>query len=181
MGDILLRLYPIATSGTMAPTWYVLRSKPNKEEFFWGQLIAHLIEVYYPVIRAKAVNPRAHKDKPFLPGHLFINVNLQDKPPSFFDGLPGSRGLIMDDSGPAVVPDALIAAIRCRVDQINAISGEETYGAPVDLDNLIQDCSLSDFTTIFDDCLSGNERVHRLHDLLHGEFVPENLSGAVHA
>ena len=180
MGDILLRLYPIATNGTMAPTWYVLRSKPNKEEFFWGQLIAHLVEVYYPVIRAKAVNPRAHKDKPFLPGHLFINVNLQDNPPSFFDGLPGSRGLIMDDTGPVMVPDALIAAIRCRVDQINATSGDETGGAPVDLDTVIQDRSLPGFTAIFDDCLSGNERVHRLYSLLRGEFVLEEMSGAVY-
>jgi hypothetical protein len=53
----------------MAPAWYVLRSKPNQEDFLWGQLIARRIEVYYPCIRAKVVNPRTRKIKPSFPGY----------------------------------------------------------------------------------------------------------------
>jgi hypothetical protein len=162
----------------MALGWYVLRSKPNKEEFFWGQLIAHFIEVYYPYIRAKAANPRAHKDKPYLPGHLFIHVDFHDNPPFFFDGLPGSRGFVMDGIGPAVVPDALIVAIRCKVDQVNTTSGADIHSATSGQDFAMSDSPSPDFATIFDDCLSGNERVHRLHCLLRGELVPVNLTVA---
>ena len=168
---------PYATSGIMAPTWYVLRSKPNKEEFFWGQLIAHFIEVYYPCIRAKAINPRAYKDKPYLPGHLFIHVDLQELPPSFLEGLPGSRGLITDGDLPIAVPETLIAAIRRRVDQINATVSPAILSLPTGQAFAIQDCPSTGFETIFDGCLSGNERVHRLHCLLRGERLPVELPG----
>jgi hypothetical protein len=161
----------------MAPGWYVLRSKPNKEEFFWGQLMAHFIEVYYPCIRAKAANPHAHKDKPFLPGHLFIHVDLQDNPPAFLEGMPGSRGLVMDDTEPAVVPDGLIAAIRRLVNQINGTGGEEIPGAPAGQAHAIENLGLTGYEALFDGCLSGEERVHRLHRLLRGEWLPVELPG----
>jgi hypothetical protein len=161
----------------MTPTWCVLRSKPNKEEFFWGQLMAHFIEVYYPCIRAKAVNPHAHKDKPYLPGHLFIHVDLQENPQAFLDGLPGSRGLVMDGTGPAVVPDALIGAIRRQVDQINATGGKEVLGLPAVQVLAIQDRPLTGYQTLFSGCLSGEERVRRLIRMLCSERQPVEVPG----
>ena len=161
----------------MVPTWYVLRSKPNKEEFFWGQLMAHFIEVYYPRIRAKAVNPHTLKDKPYLPGYLFIHVDLHENPPAYLEGMPGSRGLIMDDTQPVAVPEGLIAAIRRRVDHINATGGEETSSLPAGQAFARQDLYLTEYESIFDDCVSGNERVHRLHRFLRGELVPADLLG----
>ena len=41
----------------MAEAWYVIRSKPNKEEFLAGQLSAYGIKVFYPRIRVKTVRP----------------------------------------------------------------------------------------------------------------------------
>jgi len=161
----------------MAPSWYVLRSKPNKEEFFWGQLMAHLIEVYYPCVRAKVASPHAHKDKPFLPGHLFIHVDLQENPPAFLEGMPGSRGLVMDDAQPVVVPEALITAIRQQVDQINASGGEEANDQPAEQTIATQKFPFSGYESFFDSCLSANERVHRLHCLLRGESLPADLPG----
>jgi transcription antitermination factor NusG len=161
----------------MALTWYVLQSKPNKEEFFWGELIAHFIEVYYPCIRAKAANPRAHKDKPYLPGHLFIHIELQDLPFAFFNNLPGSRGLVTCEDEPAPVPDALIAIIRRRVNQINATGGEEMPGLSAGVAFARQDLPLTGYETFFDGCLSGKERVHRLRDLLRGELQPVEIPG----
>jgi hypothetical protein len=122
---------PDAWCEIMALTWYVLRSKPNKEDFFWSQLLAHQIEVYYPCIRAKVVNPRARKLKPYFPGYLFVHVDPKEVTTSFLNWLPGSRGLVAFDSQPASVPDALIAAIRHRVDQINSAGGEQLPGLPV--------------------------------------------------
>ena len=161
----------------MAPTWYVLRSKPNKEEFFWGQLMAHFIEVYYPSIRSKAANPHAHKDKPYLPGHLFIHVDLHENPPSFLDGMPGSGGLVMDGTQPIAVPDALIDAIRRRVDQINATGIQEAPGLHSEQIPATQEYPLSWYEIIFDNCLSGNERVHRLRSLMRSGLLPVELPG----
>lgn len=56
----------------MTLQWFVLRSKPNKEDFFYDQLLAHRLEVFYPCIRVQVVNPRTRKIKPYFPGYLFI-------------------------------------------------------------------------------------------------------------
>ncbi|MGB8214542.1 MAG: transcription termination/antitermination NusG family protein [Anaerolineales bacterium] len=160
----------------MAPGWYVLRSKPNKEEFFWGQLIAHQVEVYYPCIQAKAANPRAHKDKPYFPGHLFVHVDLQDEISFFLDGMPGSAGLVMFGEQPARVPDGLITTIRLWVDQINATGGEATPGLGLEqMAGLHPDFS-DGYAAIAGSGLSGNERVHALLNVLRGRQAPVELS-----
>jgi Transcription termination factor nusG len=176
MGFHLSRQHLHYGFGTMAPSWYILRSKPNKEEFFWGQLVAHFIEVYYPYIRAKAVSPRAHKDKPFFPGHLFIYVNLLETTPAFLDWLPGSKGLVMHKEQPLMVPPQLIASIRRQVDRINAMNGEGMHDLQLGRSFCLQESALAGYETIFDDCLSRNERVHRLLCLLRGEQLPVELA-----
>jgi transcription antitermination factor NusG len=161
----------------MALTWYVLQSKPNKEEFFWGELIAHFIEVYYPCIQAKAANPHAYKDKPYLPGHLFIHVDLQVQSPDIFKNMPGSRGLVTCGDQPAPVPEALITIIRQHVNRINATGGEKIPGMSAGVAFARPDFPLTGYKTFFDGCLSGEERVRRLRGLLRGELQPVDLPG----
>ena len=112
----------------MANLWYVLRSKPNKEEFFWSQLLAHRIETFYPCIPAKAVNPRARKVKAYFPGYLFVRVDLECINPSLLHWMPGSGGLVTFDSIPACVPDALIAIIRRNLDNFNLTISQPLQG-----------------------------------------------------
>lgn len=162
----------------MAISWYVLRSKPNKEDFFWGQLLAHHIEVYYPCIRAKAVNPRARKIKPYFPGYLFIHVDLQEITISFLNWMPGSRGLVSFDEQPASVPDGLIAAIRCRVDQINAAGGEKLVDLQSGDKVIIQVGPFAGQEAIFDTTLSGNARARVLLGILRGRQLPIEISSA---
>jgi transcription antitermination factor NusG len=179
-GDLYFQVdIPEKGLGTMALSWYILRSKPNKEEFFWGQLIAHFIEVYYPCIRAKVVSPRTYKDKPFFPGHLFIYIDILEITPSFLEWLPGSRGLVMNNAQPILVPDTLIASIHYQVDQINAGGREAVRGRQAGELFKMQESFTAGYETIFDSCLSGNERVHRLLDLLRGERSPVELTGVV--
>jgi transcription antitermination factor NusG len=162
----------------MTLAWYVLRSKPNKEDFFWGQLLAHRIEVFYPRIRAKTVNPRARKVRPYFPGYLFIHVDLQTVTTSFLNWLPGSRGLVAFDTEPACVPDALIVTIRQRVDQINADSSPGLPNWQPGEVVVIQDGPFAGQEAIFDTCLSGNQRVRVLLNLLRGRQLPIELPGA---
>jgi transcription antitermination factor NusG len=162
----------------MALAWYVLRSKPNKEDFFWGQLLAHQIEVYYPRIRVKTVNPRARKVKSYFPGYLFVHVDLQSMPVNFLNWLPGSQGLVAFDVQPACVPDVLIAAIRQRVDQINSAGSAELPTWQPGEVVAIQDGPFAGHEAIFDTCLSGNQRVRVLLKLLRGTQIPVELPGA---
>ena len=60
----------------MSGLWYALRSKPNKEEALWRELLAGSYEVFYPQLHVQPVNPRSRKVRPYFPGYLFINIDL---------------------------------------------------------------------------------------------------------
>ena len=50
----------------MDASWYVLHSKPRKEEFLLDQLRLHGFESYCPLVRVATVNPRARKVRPLV-------------------------------------------------------------------------------------------------------------------
>jgi hypothetical protein len=70
----------------MAVSWYVIRSKPNKEDFLANQLSAYSIKAFYPSIRVKPVNSRARKIKAFFPTYLFVDVDLDTVSPPLCSG-----------------------------------------------------------------------------------------------
>ena len=96
--------------------WYVMHSKPQKEKWLYDQLDALQIEAYCPSVRAKN---GVHKSKPYFPGYLFLNVDLQLTGISLLQWIPGSLGLVSFGGEPASVPDGLLQRIRHRVDEIN--------------------------------------------------------------
>jgi transcription antitermination factor NusG len=102
--------------------WYVLRSKPHKERILWRQLRDQGFEVFYPHILLHTVKPGVIKNKPLFPGYLFVNVNLDLVGKSTFNWMPLSNGLVSIDGKPALVPEALINAIRRHLDSINTVS-----------------------------------------------------------
>ena len=162
----------------MPAAWYVLHSKPNKEDFFYGQLLANRLEVYYPCLRVKPINPRSRKIRSYFPGYLFVRIDLQVVTSSFLNRVPGSRGLVSFESQPASVPDALIAAIRHRVDQINAEGQGLIAGLKPGEVVIIQDGPFAGQEAIFDARISGNERVRVLLKILRGRQLPIELPGA---
>jgi transcriptional antiterminator RfaH len=162
----------------MALAWYVIRSKPNKEEFFWSQLLARRFETYYPSIPSKAVNPRARKVKPYFPGYVFIHVDLQEVSASALHWLPGSAGLVSFDREPASVPDALIALIRRKVDQINQVSADPLHGLKPGDTVTIMEGPFAGQEAIFDSCRTGSQRVRVLIQLLQSRQLPVELPAA---
>lgn len=159
----------------MSKGWYILRSKPNKEDFLLGQVLAYQVEAYYPAVRARAVNPRARKYKPYFPGYLFVHVDLQQTPSSFWRWLPGARGLVAFGETPAPVPETLLGAIRRKVSQINEAGGEQLFGLKSGDVVFVQSGPFSDYSAIFDRCLSGNDRARVLIRSLQGAYLPVEL------
>lgn len=159
----------------MASSWYVLRSKPNKEDFLWGQVSAHELEVFYPSIRVKTVNPRARKYRPYFPGYLFVHVDLSTLAQSFWHWLPGASGLVSFDESPALVPDALIEAIRRKCQAINTAGGEQLLGLQPGDPVVIHSGPFASYEAIFDRCTSGTDRVRVLLKILRDSTIPVEL------
>ncbi len=159
----------------MATLWYALRSKPNKEDFLWKQLQADKFETFYPRVRVQTVNPRARKIRPYFPGYLFVHVDLALAGFSALNWMPGSGGLVTFGGEPPEVPDGLIAALRKRIEAINAAGGETLEGLKPGDVVIIEEGPFEGYEAIFDARLSGNERVRVLLKLLSKQQVPLDL------
>lgn len=153
----------------MSQSWYVLHSKPNKEDFLFSQLRHRDIEVFFPRLRVKPVNPRARKVKPFFPGYLFVQVDLEETPISSLAYVPGANSVVSFDHQPAIVPDDVIHTIKKNVDRINEnpdlYYNQLSHGDPV----TIQGGPFEGYQAIFDTRLEGSERVRLLVRLLRGQ------------
>jgi transcription antitermination factor NusG len=159
----------------MAEAWYVIRSKPNKEEFLGGQLSAYGIKVFYPRIRVKTVNPRARKLRAYFPSYLFVYVDLEKVGVSTLHWMPGAINLVSFDGQPASVPDSLITAIERQVESINHSQKNMLLGLkPGDVVS-IHDGPFAGYEAIFDGQISGRERVRVLLSFLQNRKITVEL------
>ena len=150
----------------MASMWYVLRSKPGKEGFLTRQLETRQVEVFYPWLRAYPVNPRARKIKPYFPGYLFVHLDLQQPLPVHLEHLPGAVNLVNFGGEIAHVPDAIITAIRNKVDQANLERTNQLTGFKPGDPVRIYTGLFEGYEGILDTTLAGSERVTVLLKLL---------------
>ena len=156
--------------------WYVMQSKPNKEELLYEQLRTRDIDAYYPCIKVQPVNPRARKLKPYFPGYLFIKVDPETLGTSNLRWMPGALGLVEFGSDPASVPEDLLQTIREKVETVNTLdenkSGKFKNGESV----TIQSGPFAGYHAIFDSRLPGHERVRVLLQLLSDRQIGVELS-----
>jgi transcription antitermination factor NusG len=158
--------------------WYVLHSKPNKEDFVVQQLSINNIDAYYPYLKVQPANPRSRKTKPYLPGYLFVNADLDTVGTSLLKWIPGAIGLVDFGGVLASVPDQLVQAIRFYLERMNNANNkpQEKYlpGDKV----VIQSGLFAGFQAIFDAYLPGHERVRVLLKALHDRQLKIELSEA---
>jgi transcription elongation factor/antiterminator RfaH len=159
----------------MSIAWYVIRSKPNKEEFLAEQLTAYGIKVFYPRIRVKTVNPRARKVKAYFPSYLFVSVDLEQVSASTLHWMPGAVNLVSFDGTPAPVPEMLITAIERQVEQINASQKNRLLGLKPGDVVAIQDGPFAGYEAIFDGQIPGRERVRVLLTYLQNRQIRVEL------
>ena len=156
--------------------WYVMHSKPNKEELLYEQLRLRKIDAYYPRIKVQPVNPRARTRIPYFPGYLFIRADLDELGPSTLKWMPGALGLVDFGSEPASVPDELLQALREKIEKINAADKNQTERFKTGEIVTIQSGPFAGYQAIFDSRLPGNERVRVLLQLLSDRQVGVALS-----
>jgi transcription antitermination factor NusG len=162
----------------MAEHWYVLRSKPRKEDVLWRQLLSGGIEVYYPRLRVHPVNPRSRKLIPYFPGYLFVHVDIDIIGLSTFQWMPHTIGLVSFDNEPAIVPDYFIQAINKHVEELTAAGGELFNGLHSGDAVMISDGPFAGYEAIFDTRIAGSERVRVMIQMLSDRRIPLELRAA---
>lgn len=141
----------------------------------WSEIVARNIEGFYPKIRTQTVVPCTRKIKPYFPGYLFVNINPEIGEAEL-RWLQGSTGLVKFGGEVAIVPDAIVFAIRKHVDEINAIGGEPDKGLnrgdPVE----IISGPFAGYEAVFDTRISGNDRVCVLLKMVKSRMLPVQMA-----
>jgi transcriptional antiterminator RfaH len=152
--------------------WYVMHSKPQKEKWLYDQLDALQIEAYYPSVRTKN---GAYKSKPYFPGYLFVNVDLQLTGTSLLQWIPGSLGLVSFGGEPACVPDGLLQRIRRRIDEINNVEARLFEILKPGDEVMIHSGPFAGYDAIFCARLHDSERVQVFLKILQDHPLQVNL------
>jgi transcription antitermination factor NusG len=97
--------------------WYAMGCKANKERFIWKKLQAEGYDVFYPRI---SYGIKKLRFKPFFPRYLFIRLDLDLIGLSKINNMPYTNGLVSIEGRPFHIPDAMIEAIRKKIDEINS-------------------------------------------------------------
>ncbi len=160
----------------MSLHWYVLRSKPRKEDVVWRQLQEKGLENYYPRIRVHPVNPRSRKIKPYFPGYIFVKADLEHEGISTFKWMPHTLGFVSFDGEPASVSDHMVQELQKRILEINEAGGEVLEGLKPGDKVRIHEGPFSGYGAVFDTRLPGEERVRVLLKLINDKRqVPVEL------
>lgn len=99
----------------MVARWYVLRSKPRKEQVLVENLQGLGLKVFYPCASVEIETPGIVKWAPYFPGYLFVQINLEQVAVSTFQWMPHTIGLVCFGEKPGYVPDNLILALMRRM------------------------------------------------------------------
>ena len=97
----------------MMAQWYVVRSKPRREEYAQGHLLRRGVETFLPRI-VEAVSGRSDPlIGPLFPGYLFARVDLLAQYNSVIWS-PGVRGFVAFGEVPAAVAPEVVEFIQER-------------------------------------------------------------------
>jgi transcription elongation factor/antiterminator RfaH len=149
--------------------WYTLQSKLHQETLLWEQLGQRNIDAYYPRIIVHPVNPRAKKIKPYFPGYMFVNVDLEQVGGSTFQWMPGVARMVSFGNEFAPIPDHLMQAIRERVDALNASESKSFENFKQGDHVILHSGVFAGYEAIFDSRLPGQDRVRVLLQLLQNQ------------
>ncbi len=149
----------------MSTMWYVLHTKPKRENVVCSYLESQDLEVFYPSIRVKPVNPRASTVRPLFPRYMFIHVDLGQMGFSALRWIPNAIGLVLVGDEPASVADHVIRALKHRVTEIENAGGLVLDGLKPGDPVRITRGPLAGYEALFDMRLSGTERVQLLLNL----------------
>ncbi|HLO14018.1 MAG TPA: transcription termination/antitermination NusG family protein [Anaerolineales bacterium] len=155
--------------------WYVVHSKPQKEQWLCNQFNALQIEAYYPCLYASDGKSHVHKPKPYFPGYLFVNVDLELTGISMLQWVPGSLGLVSFGGEPACVPDGLVQTIRHRVDEMTNSKGNMLESLRSGDEVVIRSGPFTGYDAIFHSRLHDSERVQVLLRILQKQTIRVNL------
>lgn len=148
-------------------SWYVVRTKPNREFVVREQLVTRGIETFLPVWKPVESNSLDKKLRAYFPCYLFANVDLHETSLSSLVYLPGVNHLIMCDGIPVRVEQSIIDSIAARICALEQ-SVPDRRGKPLLHGDRVSiaEGAFEGYEAIFDRYVPSSDRVRLLIDFL---------------
>ncbi len=145
--------------------WYVIQTKPKKEEEAKSYLSTRRVEIFSPLIEAFLLkNGRMNRElKPFFPGYIFGKFDLEQNYP-LVRWAKGVKKVLGFGGYPTPISDEVVEIIRERTD-IHGIVGLKCHFQANDVIR-IKTGPLKDLLGIFERWVSDTERVRILLNLM---------------
>jgi transcription antitermination factor NusG len=146
----------------MTEQWYALHVKARRGNPFMTTSKAREWLSSPPTCTQRPVNPRSGRRRPFLPGYIFVRLELDELGANALRWAEGTHVLVTFGDEPAAVPDHLINEMRRQVAELNASGGlvqrELEQGDRV----RIVEGAFAGYEAIFDTRVAGKHRVQVL-------------------
>jgi transcription elongation factor/antiterminator RfaH len=149
--------------------WYLLHTKPYKEEFLWSAMQARNIDCFYPRLHVQPKNPRSKTIRPYFPGYLFVKIEPVSQLANELRWFPGVLNWVYFGNEPASVPDFIVNDIRKHVDGLNSTRMVSHNNVEKGTSIRVVDGAFAGYEGIFESHLSGSERVTVLLRLVHSQ------------
>jgi len=145
--------------------WYVIQTKPRKEEEAGTYLSTSGVEIFNPLIEAFTLrNGRMSKElKPLFPGYLFAKFDLEQNYP-LVRWARGVKKILGFGETFASISEEVVEIIRARTDTQGIVRVKDHF-KPNDVVR-IKTGPLKDLLGIFERWLSDSERVRILLNLI---------------
>jgi transcriptional antiterminator RfaH len=145
--------------------WYVIQTKPKKEEEATSYLSTKGVEIFSPLMESFALrNGRMIKEfKPLFPGYIFGKFDLELNYP-FVRWARGVKKVLGFGGYPTPISEEVVEIIKDRSDTQGVVRAKQDY-KPNEVVR-IKAGPLKDLLGIFERWMSDNERVRILLNLL---------------
>ena len=145
--------------------WYVIQTKPKKEEEANSYLSTRGVEIFSPLIETFALkNGRMDKElKPLFPGYIFGKFDLEQNYPLVRWGR-GVKKVLGFGGYPTSISEEVVEIIKERTDTEGIVRLKQNFKANDVI--RIKTGPLKDLLGIFERWVSDNERVRILLNLI---------------
>lgn len=143
----------------MSTQWYVLHTKPRKEDYVVGQLTSRDAEVFYPRLMESVRTGDGRQDRvaPMFPSYLFVKLDVDERGKGV-RYTPGVKDFLRTDGRPEPIPGEIVTALQGRTGPSGVYRRPEPPLEPGSRLR-IEEGPLRGMDVIFERELSGPERV----------------------
>ena len=109
--------------------WYVVYSKPQKEDYARFHLSAKGLEVFFPQLRFPNSAKKRRRLVPLFPNYLFVRLKLFSEEFLYAQWCPGVSRIVSFNGVPASIQDSVVEFLMAQTDVDGIIDGRPKLSA----------------------------------------------------